>query len=192
MFSSSCHLRGQHSASSRTESAKPAVSGGLVWSPCLHTCLIKPVNVNQHISTDLCLFWQSWMESSLQRNVSSWTASYHDGEPPVLSCCSLMFRTSPRGKGVANRNKSTAPLSKTGLSGSVRVWMSLSPSEPLSFRVTYRTQIMDPSAFKNKSFPESTGWMKMEAFVTQLENKRGLTLAVVPAFLRWPVWTLIR
>lgn len=40
--------------------------------------------------------------------------------------------------------------------------------------------------------PESPGWQKMEAIVAQLENKKRLTLAVVPAFLRWPVWTLIR
>lgn len=70
-----------------------------------------------------------------------------------------MFRTSPRGNGAASRNKSTAPLSKTGLSGSVRVWMSLSPSEPLSFRVTYRTQKMDPSAFKrNLCLNLLAGW----------------------------------
>lgn len=43
---------------------------------------------------------------------------------------------------MANRNISTAPLSNTGLSGSVRLCMSLSPSEPVSFSVTYRTETM--------------------------------------------------
>lgn len=44
-------------------------------------------------------------------------------------------------------------------------------------------------SLQKKSLP---GWMNMEAFIMQLESKRRLTLAVVPAFLRWPVWTLIR
>lgn len=46
--------------------------------------------------------------------------------------------------------------------------MLLSPSEPLSFRVTYRTPIVDPSAFI---------WdfhlNLLEAIVAQLENKES-------------------
>lgn len=64
---------------------------------------------------------------------------YHDGQPPELSCCSRRFRTSPSGKGAASRKTSTAPLSKTGLLGSVRLCVSLSPSEPNSLAVTWAT-----------------------------------------------------
>lgn len=47
-------------------------------------------------------------------------------------------------------------------------------------------------SLQKKSVPESPGWMNMDAFIMQLESKRRLTLEVVPALLRWPVWTLIR
>lgn len=75
-----------------------------------------------------------------EKNVSLCSADYHDGQPPELSCCSRRFRTSPSGNGVASRNTSTAPLSNTGLSGSVRLCVSLSPSEPVSLTVTYVTE----------------------------------------------------
>lgn len=68
------------------------------------------------------------------------SAKYHDGQPPELSCCSRRFCTSPTGNGVASRNTSTAPLSNTGLSGSMRLCVPLSPSEPVSFTVTYVTE----------------------------------------------------
>lgn len=76
-------------------------------------------NPNAHVRG--CYWTSAILVSKCLGVCESVCVSYHDGEPPVLSCCSLMFRMSPSGKGVANRNKSTAPLSKTRLSGSARV-----------------------------------------------------------------------
>ena len=61
---------------------------------------------------------------------------YQEGCPPELSCCRRRLRSSPRGKGVESRNMSTAPLSKTGLSGSTRFCVSLSESAPMRRTVT--------------------------------------------------------
>lgn len=51
-----------------------------------------------------------------------------------------MLLRSPREKCVVSRNMSSPPLSKTGLSGSVRWWGSLSPSVPCRVMVTCRNR----------------------------------------------------
>lgn len=104
-----------------------------------------------------------------------WT-SYHAECAPELSCHSLILRRSPREKCVVSRNMSTPPLSKTGFSGSVRWWGSLSPSVPCRVMVTYTDTHI---------YLHCTGQV-ISVFTLKLSSKL-LTWDEVAAPWRWPV-----
>lgn len=131
---------GERQATLPVHTCKNPVHSPIIHGSKTHTCGSITPSCGIFNARQCVLIWCWTKSNTCDCSMSGISLSYHDGQLPELSCCSLRFRTSPSGNGVANRNISTAPLSNTGFSGSVRLCMLLSPPEPVSFTVTYRTQ----------------------------------------------------